>query len=282
MERLMQYEDLSWSDERTPSWLARSMFYYIKSAGHFFCSPTYQVDRSNYNVMLVALTIRGKGLLTYNGKSYELEKGDGFLIDCNKPHYYASDTNDLWEFVWVHFSGCQSNEYENQISKNNGTFFTLKEDSLILKNILNIHNMLRVKDMQLDAYGSCRLLEILTEILSYSSDFRQENVPIYIKEAMRVIEENYADKISLESITKSAYMSKSYFIRQFKKCTGQSPYEYLMNYRLNEAKKLLKTSEAPVYEVALRSGFESVSHFVKYFKEHEKMTPLKFRKYWRS
>jgi two-component system response regulator YesN len=55
-----------------------------------------------------------------------------------------------------------------------------------------------------------------------------------------------------------------------------------MNYRINESKKLLKTTNLPVYQIAERVGFNSSSHFIKIFKKNEEVTPLQFRNYRRQ
>jgi len=66
----------------------------------------------------------------------------------------------------------------------------------------------------------------------------------------------------------------------FKKYTGYGLYEYLINYRLSQAKSLLNTTYLPVGEIAQKVGFESTSQFIKIFKKNENTTPLQFRKYW--
>jgi AraC-like DNA-binding protein len=92
---------------------------------------------------------------------------------------------------------------------------------------------------------------------------------------------NYYKKIKLNDLAQITGMSKYHLSRLFKKHTGYSPHEYLINYRLSQAKDLLKTTDLPIYLIANKLGFSSSSHFVKLFKKETNTTPLNFRKYWR-
>ena len=73
-------------------------------------------------------------------------------------------------------------------------------------------------------------------------------------------------------------MSKYHLSRIFKKYTGFSPYEYLLNERLTQGKTLLQNTRLSVEEIAQRVGFNSASHFIRMFRKYEGLTPLQFRK----
>ena len=70
----------------------------------------------------------------------------------------------------------------------------------------------------------------------------------------------------------------SHFIRGFKLYTGYTPHEYLLSYRLRQAKQLLSTSSLTIEEIAERCGFNSASHFARAFRSAENTSPTKFRK----
>jgi len=96
------------------------------------------------------------------------------------------------------------------------------------------------------------------------------------------IEKNYATDISLEDMAAVACSSKYHFCRNFKKITGYGPYEYLVKYRINKAKSLLKETDISVGEIAEYVGFGSTSNFIQTFKKLEGLTPLKYRNYWKE
>ena len=66
-------------------------------------------------------------------------------------------------------------------------------------------------------------------------------------------------------------------LRCFQYSIGQSPVEYLMNYRISMAKKLLEETNCSVTDIALRCGFSSNSYFGKIFREKCEETPGQYR-----
>jgi two-component system response regulator YesN len=83
--------------------------------------------------------------------------------------------------------------------------------------------------------------------------------------------------ISLNDIAKEAYMSASYMCAVFKKETGKTLNEYIIEDKMNYAKELLKTSRIKIYEVAEQLGYESSHYFSYSFKRYTGITPQQFR-----
>ncbi len=95
---------------------------------------------------------------------------------------------------------------------------------------------------------------------------------------MLYIQENYANKITLEEIAASAMISTREALRCFQNSIHQSPFEYLISYRINMAKKMLKSTNLSVTEVAIRTGFSNSAYFSKMFKQACHMTPIAYRR----
>ncbi len=66
-------------------------------------------------------------------------------------------------------------------------------------------------------------------------------------------------------------------MRSFRKNLNQSPIEYLISYRLNEAKKLLRSSELPITEICYECGFSDSSYFGKAFRKAYGLSPREYR-----
>ena len=88
---------------------------------------------------------------------------------------------------------------------------------------------------------------------------------------------HYHENIKLEDIANHVYLSPYYFSRTFKKHMDSTPVEYLINYRINNAKKVLHNTDLSINEIAHSCGFNSTSHFITTFKKHVGMSPKKFR-----
>lgn len=98
-----------------------------------------------------------------------------------------------------------------------------------------------------------------------------------LKEVFSYIETNYMHKIHLEQLSECAHMNKNYFCKFFKKKIGKSPFTYLNEYRINQASALLLKSNAPITEIALSTGYENMSYFIRQFKYYKHCTPSDFR-----
>lgn len=92
------------------------------------------------------------------------------------------------------------------------------------------------------------------------------------------INENLNHKITVGNIAKSLDMSLFHFSRLFKQSMGISPYQYLIQQRLERAKKLLRQKEVTIADVALQCGFNSHSHLGYWFRKLIGVTPKTYRR----
>lgn len=95
---------------------------------------------------------------------------------------------------------------------------------------------------------------------------------------MQYIHQDFAYNISLSDIADQAKVSKSTALNLFHRYLGISPVTYLVNYRLQEAAKLLASTEKKVTVISKDTGFDSVDYFCKAFKKYYKLTPTEYRK----
>jgi AraC-like DNA-binding protein len=73
-------------------------------------------------------------------------------------------------------------------------------------------------------------------------------------------------------------VSKYYLIHLFKEHTGKTPLQYIIQKKIDLAKRLLSTTTLPLYGVAVRLGYEDQNYFSKVFKRTENMTPMEYRR----
>ncbi|HEY9620879.1 MAG TPA: AraC family transcriptional regulator [Crinalium sp.] len=83
--------------------------------------------------------------------------------------------------------------------------------------------------------------------------------------------------IKLTDLASLLGMSQFHFSHQFKQATGISPYQYLLQQRIERAKQLLKQSDCPIADIALTCGFNSHSHLSKQFRQLMGTTPKAYR-----
>ena len=99
-----------------------------------------------------------------------------------------------------------------------------------------------------------------------------------VKKMMSFIHDNYSADITVADIARSANISKSECFRCFRRIIGKKPVEYLSDYRLKTAARLLRTTDMQVTEVCLACGFNHISYFGKVFRQRYGVSPRDYAK----
>lgn len=103
-----------------------------------------------------------------------------------------------------------------------------------------------------------------------------------ISEVIEYINQNLCEKLSLDSLSKSTFISKYYLCHTFRTTVGMTVGEYITFSRISRSKQLLSESDMSISEIAAYVGFESFAYFSKVFREYEGMTPSAYRKRLRT
>jgi AraC-like DNA-binding protein len=103
-----------------------------------------------------------------------------------------------------------------------------------------------------------------------------------INKVLLYIHGQYKNKITLDELSRMIHFNKCYFVKLFRSLVGVSPYEYIINLRVNEAKNLLITTELSVNEIASLTGFLDTNNFIRRFRSRANMTPLQYRNQYRE
>ena len=94
----------------------------------------------------------------------------------------------------------------------------------------------------------------------------------------RLYQAHYAEKIDLETIASQIHLSKYYFCRIFREVTGATVLEYLTNVRLTRAGRLLVESSLAIQEIAQKTGFASLVHFSRTYRNAYGVSPSDTRR----
>ena len=98
------------------------------------------------------------------------------------------------------------------------------------------------------------------------------------KEMISYIQQNFMEKISLKEFSEQFHLSEKYISRYFKEHFHITLSQYITHLRLEHAKQLLQDTDIPVTEIAMQSGYQNVSYFIRSFKKTYGVSPLKYRK----
>ena len=101
--------------------------------------------------------------------------------------------------------------------------------------------------------------------------------PHKLRRAVEFMEAHLDRPINLARLAAVVHLSPFHFHRQFKRATGSTPHQYIVQKRIERAKALLSDSQLPLVEVAAQAGFANQSHFGSTFRKVTSMTPRGFR-----
>lgn len=115
--------------------------------------------------------------------------------------------------------------------------------------------------------------ELLLNIFSHSELFLMGNYSSMVQQTIYFIMDNYFKNISIEELAKNVYVTPQYLMRIFKKETGNTIMNFITDYRINEAIRLINLKQYKIYEVSEMVGYNDVRHFCRVFKSKTGFSP---------
>ncbi len=220
-----------------------------------------------HEIKFSEMTFLISGDMTYyvNDVEYKISSGDIVYVPAGsiRQREIGAISND---YISINFhsdeplelqtalKGCINNEVKMLLDYFELAFTSRSTDSskklkLVLETII-----LQISDNLFDNYSS----PLAAEIMSYISS-------------------HYTEKMSLNDISQLTFYSAAYCENEFKKTTGKSIINYLIDVRVNAAKKLLTDSSMSCARIATAVGFEDANYFSRIFKKRTGYSPLRFR-----
>jgi len=260
----------------------RQNFYYIQSYSHGgMGSKKHFTRRTNLESYLLAYTLKGQGELVYEDRSYLLNPGDCFFIDCRKPHYYRTLDENGWSYDPIHLGGNHLGDLYAIFAEYGNPVVSIGLHSPLSHQLEKLWEIAAQNTLYSELQTHQILTNLISEFIMLHHFSECKSIPTAIKEIQHYISQHYADPITLDFLAEHMHLSKFYISHEFKRYTGTSVMEYVKNMRINVAKTLLTGTDLPVYEIALQIGFNYSNYFYRVFQEMENTTPIQYRKQWK-
>ena len=230
------------------------------------------------------------------GQSQTFERGEGFFINSNVLTAMTDGADCIIDshlfhpvFLGGHFKSVYETKYLNPVIQNrNLDMLPIRGETETQRQLLQKIHQLSKLQSQPDVEMQTRnlLSEIWLLLLETLKNTQLKTQPAKnqdrILTMMGFIQENYPRKITLREIADSCAVSTRECLRCFQASIHQSPMEYLMDYRIQMATKLLETTNLPITEIAMETGWGSSSYFTKMFHAYRGKTPNTYRKEYLS
>lgn len=245
--------------------------------------------------------VNGTAVLTTANQSSVFQKGEAFFINSNILCTMKSQTegetcimdSHLFHpiFLGGHFKSIFSTKYLEPILQNKYLeILGIRGKSARQKSLLRLlREAARIQREENSEFQTRNLfsniwLLLLEEVRDIELPERTGRLVNQdrIQTMIAFIQQHYQQKLSLDDIARSASVSRSECLRCFRASISRTPFEYLLDYRLERAERLLRSTNLSVLDIALQTGFSNGAYFGKMFKEAKGISPGLYRKEIRS
>lgn len=243
----------------------------------------------------IVIFISGKVTYLIEGKAYELKPWDILFVSSNEVHKPLIDPEETYEriVIWINSKFLEKHNTEGNnlmscfelASSQKCSLLRLSPELLI--SIKNTMSQLEAayKDNEFGNYvlKNALFLQVMVYLnrLALKSEDNSRNSDIKYDEnidnILNYINTNLNSDLSLDKLSDKFYMSKYYLMHKFKKYTGYTIYNYVMQKRIIMANNLIKGGK-PITEACFECGFGDYSSFLKAFKKIFGASPKQYYK----
>ena len=262
--------------------------YHIENAGRSFQIPVHWHDE--FEIIYVR-----SGFLTVSisGESYIGKTGEAFVVSPGNLHLMGSQsgTVDYYTFLfplkYISFRTDDMLDEKLLEPLNSGHLMICPRVNDTAKELCE--QLIKIYEAKNDESESKITTQVRTKIIllqfileMWKKGFVIENDTsgrnTVEKEMVSYIQQNFTGKISLREFGEQFHLSEKNISRYFKEHFHITLSQYVTYLRLEHAKQLLQDTDIPVTDVAMQSGYQNVSYFIRSFQKAYAVSPLKYRK----
>ena len=254
---------------------------YLCSCGYAECEPLHNFGPAVRPYYILHYILEGKGRYYAEDRKYELQAGQGFLIEPEKQTFYQADKEEPWTYLWVGFGGSHAQAYLKDLGLNSSQLIFQCSHAAELKRTV-LHMLKNGSVNTVNQFFLESLLYSFFAVLAQDIDVmaapESNRDNLYIRKAIGYVQNHYSSSIRVTDIANYVCIDRSYLYTLFRKNMNMSPQDYLANYRITRATELLLVSDLPVADIALSCGYRDPLVFAKAFKQKRGISPSQFRK----
>lgn len=256
----------------------RKLPFNIQACGEAECDETYCVERPNSPVTCIDYIIEGKGRFVQDGVGVTAHKGDVCILRCKHHHLIRSDAEEPPRKLWFTVYG----EFVNNalVSYGMGSKILIRNCDIgdLMREFIETASQRRE---QREIFDACSIvfLKILQKLFHA---VEKQKTDTTAERFFNLINEcgDYSKRIN--DIIEPLGCSKEHAIREFKREYGISPYKYITQQRMNEAKEMVETTDMWISEIAETLSFNDAHYFSYFFKDYFGISPTALRRQYKE
>ena len=264
----------SFSQADQPSHVPVNLFF----GGREHCRPDYRIERGGFPVYLMEYVTDGIGQLTLGGEEHQLKKGClywyGPGISC---HLVTDRERPLVKYFFAFH--CPEGSPINCYGLDRLFIGANRGGDLVSQLVEILYN-----EACMSSEGSwricCSLLDIILMKCARSQVLErhaQEQAWYVFRSAKEYIEDNFLELGGMEDVATGAGLCSAYISRLFKRYHHMSPYQFLLQKKMEHALELLRQQNMTVQQAAALTGYEDPFHFSRIFKKFKGISPSQVR-----
>ena len=246
--------------------------------GMYYCGKRVHTPNHTYgpeirNYYLFVLVNQGEASFFHKSGTIKLEAHD-MLVMCpgEKIHYVA---HTPWSIQWIGLYGQTVEKYMELLSINGDSPVIRINRCYEMEQVLE--ELYCLTEFRTEYYR-CKQIELIYKFFSILiENSEKKTLGDIAHSARKIIEYNFDREISVGQMANTLCVDPAYLTRKFSQKYGVSPKEYLMEKRMERAKKLLTETDASMKEIAVSVGYTDQLYFSRIFKKKEGISPSKYR-----
>lgn len=228
----------------------------------------------------IGMTLDGTQCFKCNQTDYKVNKGGIIQINPEEPHDgFAEDENGYtYKMIYI------PRNFVNDLATDTGTPFRFNE-TVTYDPIMRSAFMTLARNLETSPSDGDEKSSVLNEfVLNFIERNEPSNVNVcssaefdIVDRSINFMYQNIDGKLELDDICSAMCISKFHFIRIFKKVTYRTPYQFILDIKLDKARKELEAGSDPK-SVADKFGFYDLSHLIRRYKSAYGITPYMYQK----
>lgn len=242
----------------------------------------YNYDLHWHDCFEIEFVLEGKAVQVLNGEKYEMSAGTLYMLNPTDFHSVKSNGAEVYNIMFSE-EVLDEDVLQKILGVEKNIVFSLSDREkvnikfMMSQMLYEFDNNSEFSDLLIKNYMECLLMMILRKC-EFGKEVKRDSENDSVRKALLYIHSRFRENPTLVQVAEIAGFNKNYFSGLFHETTGKTYKEYLNALKLEHSKKLVLTSNLPITEVCYASGYNSLTNFLRVFKNQYGVSPAAMRK----